>query len=81
MTTEQARRARVLADAIEQHRDARYHGGVVISPVDRDLYAALVWWQTTESQDGSDVETPVDPRRPLTRDEWATLRAQMDWPT
>ena len=38
--------AQILADAIREHRDTKYHGGTITDPADGHLYAALVWFET-----------------------------------
>ncbi len=47
--------AKDLADAIREHRDAKWQGGKVTDPLDLKLYGALVWAETATE----DLDSPI----------------------
>lgn len=50
--------AKILAEAIEQHRDRKYSGAVVGEPLDSELYGAVTWYRTYEDH-ATDPDGPI----------------------
>lgn len=50
--------AEILADAIEAHLEAKYHGGQVTDPLDAHLYDTAVWFRTWQDH-ARDPDAPI----------------------
>lgn len=50
--------AEILCDAIETHRDDRYHGGLVTDLDDSRLYDVAVWFRTWQDH-ALDPDAPI----------------------
>ena len=44
----------ILADAIREHRDAKWRGSIVKDSLDLHLYDVVVWYETWRDQGGEE---------------------------
>ena len=50
--------AELLTEAIETHRNQKYHGGTITDPLDITLYTTAVWWRTWQDHQ-QDPDAPI----------------------